>query len=205
MATGTKWPLAIGAGGILLLMATGVKAATMVKRKVTIKDVTQAKALVQKWIKVFPRVELGWAMAIIGNESRFNPDAKNLTSPGDVARGGAWGYMQMTLKTAQGVAGQLQVLNNAAVFPVLRTWDKTGPGLLNPNLNIMMGVGYLDQLAKSLGDNARANPRLVVAAYNRGLGGVKAMLAKGLPMDGLAYVQNVEAMRNQLLESGVFA
>lgn len=199
-----KWPLALGAGGAVLLIAGITQAKVgkrMAGRKVTIQDVAVAKALVRKWLTVFTRVQFEWAMAVIGNESRFNPDAKNLTG-GDLKRGGAWGFMQMTLITAVDIAKRLKASGVPAITVVLDRWDGTGPGLLDPNLNIMLGMAHLNQLAKALNND----PTLVVAAYNRGLGSVQKMVAEGKQANvrQLDYVQNVMAMRDQLRAGGVF-
>ena len=165
------------------------------------KDIQTARELVAKWAKTFTRVSPALVMAIIGNESRFNATAKNLTG-GDLARGGAWGYMQMTLKTALGLVDSYPTIRNLGV---VKTWERDGIGLLNPDRNIAMGMFYLDTLARGLGDAAKANPYLVVAAYNRGLGAVKAMLAKGVDVTSLDYVRHVIAMKDQLAQNGVTA
>lgn len=71
-------------------------------------------------------------LATIDTESDWNPDAVNL-GPGDIDRGGAWGLVQLTAKTAR----DLDDITG-------RTWAQEVPGrapasLLLPSLNLRLG------------------------------------------------------------------
>lgn len=192
--------LALIGGGLVLLVAGTAKATQKsmpVSRKIMATNVALARKLIAKWGGVFVRVKPDWALAIIGNESRFNPNAKNLTG-GDLARGGAWGFMQMTLLTAQGVAKQLRGVA-PVIDQMLAKWDGTGPGLLDPDMNIFFGMAHLNANAKVLGND----PILVVASYNRGVGAVRKMASEGKSVAQLDYVKHVVAMRDQLLSGGM--
>lgn len=84
--------------------------------------------------------------AIIAQESGGDPNATNNTG-GDKLRGGSYGLMQMSLKTAQGYG-----------------YNGDGSGLLDPRTNLDLGVRYLsDCLAQSGGDIGGA-----AQAYNSG-------------------------------------
>lgn len=84
--------------------------------------------------------------AIISVESNFSPSAVNNTG-GDAARGGSYGLMQMSLKTAQGYG-----------------YTGTGPGLLDVMTNLTYGTRYLaDCVAQANGDIAGA-----ASCYNSG-------------------------------------
>lgn len=184
----------VGIGAVITLLTRHRKSSVipLSLAKMVVKNIAYARTLVDKWVRIYPAVNPSLVMGIIGNESRFNPDAKNLTG-GDLARGGAWGLMQMTLATAQGVAKILP--------PDQRSkWDGTGPGLLNPDVNVMFGVAHLNQLTKALGND----PVLVSAAYNRGLGGVQKMVSTGKKADvsKLDYVIHVATMRDSLKKGG---
>jgi soluble lytic murein transglycosylase-like protein len=73
-------------------------------------------------------------LAIIAQESGGDPNAEALTG-GDGARGGSYGLMQMSLETARGYG-----------------YVGAGPGLLDPGLNVTLGVRYFrDCLTASKG------------------------------------------------------
>jgi soluble lytic murein transglycosylase-like protein len=84
--------------------------------------------------------------AIISVESNFSASAVNNTG-GDAARGGSYGLMQMSLKTAQGYG-----------------YSGTGPGLLDVMTNLTYGTRYLaDCVEQANGDIAGA-----ASCYNSG-------------------------------------
>lgn len=103
-------------------------------------------------------VPIPFVLAIIKAESNFNPKARS--------HKGAIGLMQLMPATAKGVykkyyAGSSKELEKGM--------------LLNPDLNIELGVGYLKYLENKLagvkdGDLRR---KLVIASYNAGLNRVK--------------------------------
>lgn len=119
-------------------------------------------------------------------ESNCRPDAVRMTG-GDGARGGAYGLMQVTLATAYDLAERMPVDSDTQPGLTRFVSDPTG-ALLDPDVNVMFGSYYLAQLKKQLGDESYA-----VAAYNRGAGGVRRMLADGRDPRQLAYTQKVYA------------
>jgi soluble lytic murein transglycosylase-like protein len=91
-------------------------------------------------------IDAALVAAICSVESGFNPNAVNNTG-GDALRGGAWGLMQVTLKTAQGYG-----------------YTGDGPGLQDVATNLQYGCSILaDALSQSNGDVAGA-----ASAYNSG-------------------------------------
>lgn len=105
--------------------------------------------------------------SIIQIESGFNQGAKNLTG-GDLERGGAWGLMQMTLKTAKnlGFMGDPKLL-------------------LIPSINIDYGTKLLAQIQRRVKKVIRTESEIdrnIVSIYNSGKFFAKA------PSSTLEYV-----------------
>lgn len=103
-------------------------------------------------------VPIPFVLAIIKAESNFNPKAKS--------HKGALGLMQLMPATAKGVykkyyADSSKELNRGM--------------LLNPDLNIELGVGYLKYLENTLAGvkDEELRRKLVIASYNAGLSRVK--------------------------------
>lgn len=92
-------------------------------------------------------------MGLIQQESNFSPWA-TATDPRDVARGGSYGLMQMSLATARAL-GYKGVTGDPAQLT----------GLYDPVTNVSLGVAYLrDLITATRGDTAAA-----VSGYNAGL------------------------------------
>jgi len=111
--------------------------------------------------------------AVIYQESKFRSGAKSSS--------GAIGLMQLTPKTARGIA--IRTHGNA-----FRTED-----LYNPEINIRYGAWYLDNLFRKYGSE-----RLVLAAYNAGQGNVDRWRAHGEDIqfsETKAYVSRVEDLQ----------
>jgi soluble lytic murein transglycosylase-like protein len=106
----------------------------------------------------YPDVPLDTALAVIRQESDFSPWA-TATHPGDLARGGAFGLMQMTLQTARSLG-----YSGPAGDPAQLT------GLYDPDTNVMLGVRYLSDLLTATNHNVAA----AVSAYNAGLSAERA-------------------------------
>jgi len=124
----------------------------------------------QRWAATY-KAPASLMAAIVANESGFDPEAKNLISPGDVARGGAWGLGQLTLQTALGLA--------KGAPTVAPTWNKTGPGLLDPETNLALTAWGVRQNWQRFAAK-RPNPWLYAGvAWNVGAGAVEKMLAAG--------------------------
>lgn len=161
----------------------------------------EAKVLANKWAGVFPRVSPETVLTIIGIESSFKSDAVN-TNDRAMARGGAWGYMQMTLDTAIDLMPQMP-----KALAVIGKWNGTGASLLDPDLNVALGTFYLDRLAREFKDFD-----LTVAAYQQGPGNIRKSMAAGLSKaqilerlgeHGKQYVLMAQAMRDKIREGTV--
>ena len=93
-----------------------------------------AVSLAVKFASVFG-VPVSLVLAIIKVQSNWNPKAQNLKN----SRGGAWGFTQMTLATAQDLTRRFPA--NAKKW-----WPKfngTGPSLLDPATNVALGAYQL--------------------------------------------------------------
>lgn len=152
-------------------------------------------ALTGRWADVFkvPPVLL-WAIATV--ETRRNPKRVN-QSPRAAAKGGAWGLYQVTLDTAKDLMKRYGP--QLAKFPEAARWDGSGPSLLDPGLNSMLGAFYLAGLWHEFGDFATA-----AGAYQSGPTAVRKVLASGgnvatgLGPQGREYVRRALVARQQL-------
>jgi soluble lytic murein transglycosylase len=111
--------------------------------------------------------------AVIYQESKFRSGAKSSS--------GAIGLMQLTPRTARGIA----IRTHGSAF---HTKD-----LYNPEINIRYGAWYLDNLFRKY-----RSERLVLAAYNAGQGNVDRWRARGQPIqfsETKAYVERVEDLK----------
>lgn len=115
-------------------------------------DATIASAAVQY------NVPAALIKAIIWRESDFNPRA-TASASGDLARGGAYGLMQMTLLTARGLGYTGPIGDPDALS-----------GLFSPTANIDLGTRYLAQLLQATGGQIDA----AISAYNAGLSSERA-------------------------------
>ena len=86
-----RWLIIAGAAAILLALVTWGVVVTIDRDKMAalLRQAAEARG-----------IPGDWAVAIGIVESNLDPNATNLTG-GDLARGGAWGATQITLKTAQ--------------------------------------------------------------------------------------------------------
>lgn len=132
-------------------------------------------ALAQKWGPVFG-APVPLIMTIADIESSFRPGVKN-TNARAMKLGGAWGAMAMTLSTAKSVATRLRSHDNPQVTLTLAKWDGTGPGLLNPDVNVMMGAHELGRDYAEFKD-----PFLAAGAYHQGRGKIRELLKAGRPI-----------------------
>lgn len=157
---------------------------------VTMIDTVLAGQLADKWGKVFG-VPSGWIVAIATVESNCDPGRVNLKSPGDVARGGAWGMLQQTLATAQDNIRQIRAsdfASNPEVVANLAKWTGKGQDLLDADLGVMLGAFQLARLQTRFGNFSE-----VAGAYNRGAGGMSTFLVHGGNPMALNYVQKAVA------------
>lgn len=100
------------------------------------------------------RVDPFLAVAVIKNESGFNPDAESKT--------GALGLMQIMPETGSWIAKSTDFPNFKAKM------------LMLPELNIKFGCWYLSELESEF----QGNEILMLAAYNAGRGTVKEWMAE---------------------------
>lgn len=200
-------PIVIGAAVVIGLIALATQSKdvggaientlTRVKRKVMSSDRARAIApLVGKWAAVFGAPP-SLVMAILENESRFDPTATNLTSPGDVKRGGAWGLAQLTLQTAL----DLHKGNPATAKQYWPTWDQTGKGLLDPNINLAIACfGIARNWTRYKGK--RNNWVCAGLAWNVGAGAMDKKIVAAeksgdwSPILNNVYTQHIVANRN---------
>ncbi len=154
------------------------------------------KSIVDYWTGILNRVRSPVVLAIASHESGFNPSALNDTGK-DADRGNAWGIMQITADTVPGVIKELTATKNPLILTTLKKYDAKNPhSLLDPNLNVLLGIGYLNILAKAFNNDSD----MVIAGYNRGRSGAEELL-KRIGKTGIAnleYVQHVNAIRRQL-------
>jgi soluble lytic murein transglycosylase-like protein len=121
-------------------------------------------------------------------ESGGKTTAVNLSSPGDRARGGAWGLMQVTRDTAREIAGRLERESDPLVRSNVALYRAAGPSaLLNPDVGLMFGASHFASLLRSFGGN---EPN-AVGAYNRGATGMRSYLATGKDAMALEYVRRM--------------
>jgi len=110
-------------------------------------------------------------LAVIRVESFFNTHAQGRYLSGE--RSGALGLMQLKLKTASEIARLLHL-------PPLTEND-----LLNPEINLVVGVAYLTQLIAQF-----RSFKLGLLAYNQGPGTIYQTLSAHEPLS-LGYYQTV--------------
>lgn len=111
--------------------------------------------------------------AVIYQESKFRSGAKSSS--------GAIGLMQLTPRTAEGIA----IRTGGSAFHTSDLYD--------PDINIRYGSWYLDNLFKKY-----RSERLVLAAYNAGQGNVDDWRAHGEPIqfaETRAYIKRVEKLK----------
>jgi soluble lytic murein transglycosylase len=111
--------------------------------------------------------------AVIYQESKFRSGAKSSS--------GAIGLMQLTPRTARGIA----IRTHGSSFQTTDLYD--------PEINIRYGAWYLDNLFRKYGTE-----RLVLAAYNAGQGNVDRWRARGEDIqfsETKAYVSRVEDLQ----------
>lgn len=169
------------AGGLALLGAatySGGKVVQMVTGCTGPSQPTLIRQLASKWGPIFG-APVSTIMAISKIESGWRPKCQNVNARA-MTRGGAWGAMAMTLTTAKGIAQRLATHPNASVRATLARWDGTGPGLLDADINVMMGAHELGRLTKEFREF-----KLVAGAYHQGAGKIRQMLRdkKAIPAE----------------------
>lgn len=108
-----------------------------------------------------------WIYAIIKVESNFDANATSTS--------GAKGLMQLMDSTATDIAKQLNITNFECGM------------LYDPQINIMLGVKYFDNLLSKYGENYY----LAIAAYNGGIGNVDSWIEKGIISMDASDIENI--------------
>lgn len=134
----------------------------------------QIAALVAKYAAAF-KVPTSLLMALAAIESSYRPHLSN-TGPVAMAknRGGAWGLTQILLLTATDTTKRFPKVA-AKWWP---QWDGTGPGLLDPAVNLAMAGFLLSQLWARF-QGKPGNWYVTGLSWNQGAGGVSKFLAAG--------------------------
>lgn len=179
------WLLALP---VLFLVAGAGRArgATRVSRVNPISE-TAARKLAEKWGHVFA-VPPAYVVAIMKKESGLDAGVTS-ASDADIRKGGAWGLMQVTWDTVGDDLPVLQKLKDKTVTAALKRWKGLPSDLLDPDTNTMFGTYRLARLMKEFGNNRAA----VFAAYNRGAGGTRKLIDKGVDLGSLDYVAKAES------------
>lgn len=108
-----------------------------------------------------------WIYAIIKVESNFDENA--------TSNSGAKGLMQLMDDTAKEIARDLE----------LQDFDSNM--LYNPEINIMLGTKYFDELLAKYNENYY----LAIAAYNGGIGNVDTWIDKGIIKSDGSDIENI--------------
>ncbi len=108
-----------------------------------------------------------WIYAIIKVESNFNKDATSAS--------GAKGLMQLMDSTAIEIAKHLNLENFESDM------------LYEPEINIMLGARYFDELLTKYNENYY----LAIAAYNGGIGNVDNWISKGIINSDGSNIENI--------------
>lgn len=108
-----------------------------------------------------------WIYAIIKVESNFNENA--------TSNSGAKGLMQLMDETAKEMANDIGLENFESKM------------LYNPEINIMLGTKYFDDLLTKYNENYY----LAIAAYNGGIGNVDNWINKGIIKSDGTDIENI--------------
>ena len=118
---------------------------------------------VEKYANVY-EIDSNLTYAIIKVESNFNE--KSISSKGAI------GLMQLMEETANEIADELKMVNR---------------DLTNPEININIGVAYLEKLLKKY----EYNYNMALVAYNAGIGNVSNWIENGVIQQNGENIENV--------------
>lgn len=160
--------------------------------KVNPEDFAAAKIVVNRLAgpgSPFPNVPRALVLAIMKAESRFHPRSEDHSERAE-GRGGAYGLMGMTAVTAQDLFQRIEKKMGSS-FPAIVKYKSLGTSaLLDPDVNTLFGVFYLNQLGAEFGFS-NSN---IAAAYHEGPGRVRALEAGPHTRQ---YVADVTAYRKE--------
>lgn len=197
---GRRKALSVGvfAAGVLLAGALGKAWGAAKRFPARWVAPAEVAALAKRWATVFPAVPAQWVRVVVRVESQGNANAVNDDARAK-RRGNAWGLMGVTALTAQDGFKALRGAKNPLVRATLAGLaDETADGALrDPNVNVMLGTWYLDQLIGKVGKDFDR----VLTSYQQGPGPVQKALANREPWDayvgphGRVYLQMAQAAR----------
>lgn len=121
---------------------------------------------VNKYAEIY-NIDSMWIYAIIKVESNFNENA--------TSNSGAKGLMQLMENTATEMAKKLEIESFESNM------------LYNPEINIMIGTKYFDELLARYNENYY----LAIAAYNGGIGNVDEWINKGIINSDGSNIENI--------------
>jgi soluble lytic murein transglycosylase-like protein len=149
------------------------------------------EALCAQWAAIWSVPELVlWVVATL--ESQRVSGAVN-DKGADAERGNAWGLFQVTHDTARELMSRPELQR----FEASRRWDGSGPSLLDPGLNTMLGAYYLGKLWQRYEGDFAAT----VSAYKYGPAPIDRILARGgdlaaeLPPEGRNRIRKALELR----------
>lgn len=145
--------------------------------RVNPQDFVDAQIIARRWSgpgSPFPKVPRVLVLAIMKEESRYKVKSEDHSERAE-ARGGAYGLMGMTAATAFDLANRISKAkwpNGKSVLTgaLLEKYQTLGTSaLLDPNVNALFGVFYLNELGSEFGyDNQDT-----IAAYHEGASRVR--------------------------------
>jgi soluble lytic murein transglycosylase-like protein len=201
--------LVLGSASLAIALAAWLWPSEVVAHgsgRVNVEDFDRAKVVAMRWSgngSPFPRVPRNLVLAIMKEESRFKVGSEDHSERAQ-ARGGAYGLMGMTALTAQDLAPRIKLwcigrgparkgeVVSDTCDKLLEKYSSLGTtALLDPNVNALFGVFYLDQLGAEFGFN-NSN---VIAAYHEGASRVRKGEAGPHTQQ---YVANVLVWRKDL-------
>lgn len=160
--------------------------------KVNPEDFAAAKMVVNRWAgpgSPFPNVPRALVLAIMKAESRFHPRSEDHSERAE-GRGGAYGLMGMTAVTAQDLFQRIEKKIGSSFHTIVKYKSLGTSALLDPDVNTLFGVFYLNQLGAEFGFS-NSN---IAAAYHEGPGRVRALEAGPHTRQ---YVADVTAYRKE--------
>lgn len=172
--------------------------------------VERARELVKLWTGYFRAIPPSVCLTLMEVESSFRPEAHAVPPPEAIERGadprGAFGLLQVLPDTAADVVRSIQaaIAGDVArkadgeaplvpqdVIDCLTVWDREHPEcLLREDLGSLIGVAYLDHIAKRFGSGLEK----IAGAYHNGPAFMQRFLEQGkaipddMPPKGKAYI-----------------
>lgn len=160
-----KWLLwlALGIGALVILGGGGMAAAMIISGASKKERLTKLLPIAKK-VAAKNGVPLSWLLAFADHESGFKGDAIAGAGTADAERGGSFGLVQMSLKTAR----QLGYTGPAPDLALVKGSTYIGPiapgTIFDAETNLTLGAKLMKQLSQSYGGRFED----VAAGYNSG-------------------------------------